>query len=173
MKTMRCYVDGSWSPKGNNPEHAGWGVLFEDGTKLSGTIPHHETRQIAGECEAVIQALLRTFYIAVENYPNQGIVTTLVVFYDYQGLPEWANYIWKAKNNVTKRYQEFFTDPNKITAKLELPMASFHELMVNNGAYAEGWYDHPTVLVKFVKVDPSQNKADALATAALGIKSVH
>lgn len=173
MKTLRCYVDGSWSPKGNTPDRSGWGVLFEDGTKLSGTVLHEGTRQIAGECEAVIEALLHTFNIAVTNYPNQGITTTLVIFYDYQGLPEWANHIWKAKNDVTKRYQDFFINPDEITAKLPLPMANFHTLMADNGAYAEGWYDHPTVLVKFVKVNASANKADALATAAIGIKSVH
>lgn len=134
MKTLRCYVDGSWSPKGNDPECSGWGVLFEDGTKLSGTVPHEGTRQIAGECEAVIEAL---------GHASECSATQIVIFYDYQGLPEWATGTWKAKNEITKHYQKV----------VQISMQA--------------------ITVKFVKVDASANKADALATAAIGINSVH
>lgn len=131
---MRCYVDGSYSPKSIDESLSGWGVLFEDGTELSGTIEHIGTRQIAGECTAVIEAI---------TYALEQKASRLVIFYDYQGLPEWANSTWKAKNIMTKAYQDCV---QSVMRKIQL---------------------------RFVKVDPAQNKADALATVAIGIKSVH
>lgn len=134
MKTMRCYVDGSYSPKSSDESMSGYGVLFEDGTKLSGTVPHHDTRQIAGECNAVIMAC---------KYAADNQATKLVIFYDYQGLPEWANGTWKAKNETTKWYQEV----------------------------VQSHMQH--IEISFIKVDAAANKADALATSAIGIQSVH
>lgn len=147
MKTLRCYVDGSWSPKGNDPEYSGWGVLFEDGTALSGTVLHEGTRQIAGECEAVLEAC----EYALGNHADR-----LVIFYDYQGLPEWANGSWKAKTEITKRYQIMFT-----------------RLQGSVGFSRQVGDSIESMEVRFIKVYASANKADALATAAIGIKSVH
>jgi ribonuclease HI len=135
-KTLRCYVDGSWSPKSVDPNLAGWGVVFETGATISGTIPHKGTRQVAGECEAVLMAVA----FAIKSGAQK-----LVVFYDYQGLEEWATGSWKAKNPVTSRYRKAFTE--------RLPK-----------------YD---LEVRFVKVNPEKNRADKVATAAIGIKSVH
>jgi ribonuclease HI len=135
-KVLRCYVDGSWSPNAKDPNLAGWGVLFDDGTKLYGTISHKGTRQIAGECEAVLMAIA---------YAIKSEAQKLVVFYDYQGLEEWATESWKAKNPVTIRYQEAFTE--------RLPKYGLE--------------------LRFVKVEAGKNKADILATSVIGIKSVH
>lgn len=132
--TVRCYVDGSYSPKSMDETLAGWGVLFENGHKLFGGVQHKGTRQIAGECWAVVEAI---------HYAIEQEATTLVVFYDYQGLPEWANGTWKAKNEITKQYQQ------------SIEIAKRH------------------MEIRFVKVDAAANKADALATAAIGIQSVH
>jgi ribonuclease HI len=135
MKTMRCYVDGSYSPKSVDETLAGWGVVFEHGDSYSGSVEHKGTRQIAGECMATLEAV-RTI---LEERDGEK----LIIFYDYQGLPEWANGTWKAKNEITKQYQE------------EIQEAMKH------------------IDIKFVKVDPAVNKADALATEAIGIQSVH
>lgn len=145
MKTIKCYVDGSFSPKSKFPDCAGWGVLFEDGDAVSGTTPHHGMNQVAGEIEAVYQALRGAI---------RRKVKLVRIFYDYQGLPEWALRTWKAKNDITKRYQEMFTIAN---GKL---------------LYGHENDDHK-VEVKFIKVAPADNKADALATKAIGIESVH
>lgn len=128
-------MDGSYSPKSNDESLAGWGVLFEHGDSYSGTIEHKGTRQIAGECEAVLEA--------VRTILDERDGEKLIIFYDYQGLPEWANGTWKAKNEITKKYQEEVQEAMK---------------------YVE---------IKFIKIDAAANKADALATAAIGIQSVH
>jgi ribonuclease HI len=135
-RVLRCYVDGSWSPKSINPNLAGWGIVFEDGATISGTVPHRGMRQIAGECEAVLMAIAH----AIKNGAGK-----LVIFYDYQGLREWAMGSWKARTPVTIRYRKAFTE--------RLPK-----------------YD---LEVRFVKVNPEKNRADKVATAAIGIKSVH
>jgi ribonuclease HI len=145
MKTIKCYVDGSYSPKSNFPDCAGWGVLFEDGEQKSGTTPHLGMNQVAGELEAVYQALR----IAIRKE-----VHLVRIFFDYEGVHKWATKQWKAKNFTTKKYQDMFT------------------IVGDTIIYGHENDDHK-VEVRFIKVDASQNRADALATASLGIRSVH
>ncbi len=145
MDTIKCYVDGSYSPKSVDSNLSGWGVVFEDGETLSGTIPHEGMRQVAGEVIATIKALRAAI---------RKEVRLVRVFYDYEGLPKWASKEWKAKNPMTKTYQDLF---KQINGKLFFG----HE------------NDDHLVEVKFIKIDPAINRADALATKAIGIESVH
>lgn len=137
MKVCKAYVDGSYSTK--IPGKAGWGCIMQTHTgeilQNSGVLDDQGTRQIAGEIEAAMAAMSTAIQLSADK---------LTIFYDYEGLPKWANGDWKTKNPVTKRYQDFCYE-----------------------------VESDGLILNFVKVDPAANKADALATAALGIKSVH
>lgn len=148
------HVDGSYSPKSLAPECAGWGVVvIEKTTKdketvvksLSGKVLHHGMNQVAGELTAVYHALREGIFREEKQ---------IVICYDYSGVEMWANRKWKAKNDITIRYQNLFKiDKDKILYG--------HE---NDQYMAE---------VIFRKITAGENRADALATAAIGIKSVH
>lgn len=151
------HVDGSYSPKSLTPTKAGWGVavIEEEVTdketnivtikSLSGKVLHHGMNQVAGELTAVYHALREGIFREEKQ---------IVICYDYSGVELWATRKWKAKNDITIRYQNLFKiDKERILYG--------HE---NDQYMAE---------VIFRKITAKENRADALATAAIGIKSVH
>lgn len=145
MKTIKCYADGSYSSKGPFPDKSGWGVLFEDGQSFSGQVDWLGMNQIHGEVHAVLHACRVAMNMEVEM---------LRIFYDYVGLEMWAAQQWKTKNETTSAYQKMFR--------------------VINGKILYGHENDDHLMeVRFIKVPADQNKADALATKAIGINSVH
>jgi len=144
-KTIKCYCDGSYSDKSPYPNKSGWGVLFENREHYSGQVDWLGMRQINGEVHAVIQACRIAMNMEVH---------LLRIFYDYKGMEEWASQKWKANNEVTKNFQKLFK--------------------VKDGKIYYGTENDDHLMeVRFSKVAAKDNKADDLATRAIGIKSVH
>jgi ribonuclease HI len=81
--------------------------------------------------------------VAIESALSYG-AEKLTIFHDYIGLAHWAKDEWKANKPLTQRYKVFCQK-----------------------AKATG------LQLNFIKVKPEDNRADTLATGALGIKSVH
>lgn len=106
--TLVLYTDGSRKKKpGTDKNVFGYGtVVLDEGEvlQLIGGASDHEAfavyENVAGETMAVVEGLkwVRT------NRPN---VQKLVVFYDYQGVEQWAEGSWKAKNIMSQRYVAF------------------------------------------------------------------
>lgn len=105
------YTDGSYTPK--IPNYCGWGyVIVNDDDQIinenKGKI-ECESRQIDGECNAVIQAL---------EYINKNIdlnIQIITIFYDYNGVHKWMSGEWKTNKNVSINYK---TNVNLIISKL-------------------------------------------------------
>jgi ribonuclease H-related protein len=98
--SVDIYVDGSWMAgttgyglmvlSNDQPLYEAFGPVADADTEGS--------RQVAGELFAVGHAL--------RWCKGQG-VTTVKVYFDYYGIEKWATGEWKAKKNITQRYQQF------------------------------------------------------------------
>lgn len=79
-------------------------IILEGDTpvaKLYGRVPNastDETRQVAGELYAVGFAV---------NWLKKNGITSASIYYDYRGIEDWATGAWKAKKDLTQRYQKF------------------------------------------------------------------
>ncbi len=96
---MIIYTDGSYDTKNFI---AGWGfcaiednkIIFENSGWKNDIL--FRSRNITGEVEAVIQALL---------WINEAIPVHIVS--DYSGIKYWGELLWKAKKDIAKYYVEF------------------------------------------------------------------
>ena len=103
---VTIYVDGSYTT--NNPDVTGWGWVAKwkgkdgydyshnDHGKLEGGIV--SMRQIGGEIKATMEAIKW----AIFNGYSQ-----IIIKYDYEGIPKWAQGKWKAKKKWTKEYADW------------------------------------------------------------------
>lgn len=104
-----AYVDGAYIN-----EHTAWGlVLVENGkvikedSGLADIFSEEGTRQIAGEIQGVLAAL---------NFAKENNISSITIFYDYQGLEMWATKKWKAQSHIAKFYiQQLLTYDIEIT----------------------------------------------------------
>lgn len=103
MKTMICYIDGSYRPA--YPTKVGSAVIIveEDGTTEEIFFSKDDKelakiRNVGGELRASMQSI----HIAVERGYDK-----IQIHYDYEGIEKWAIGIWKAKNEYTKAYKEY------------------------------------------------------------------
>ncbi len=98
-----AFTDGSFNEATGE---YGYGVVLSIDGKISeyvgkGKDPEYaESRNVAGE---VFGAM-----IAVKNAAEQG-ADEVTLFYDYQGIEEWALGRWKRNKRLTKTYAEFMT----------------------------------------------------------------
>ncbi len=100
---FNIYVDGSYIE--GTSKFAGWafvvvlnGELFH---KESGTTKEYaKSRQIDGECEAVIRAV--DWFEDLDESNKVGAI----IHHDYEGLAHWVTGAWKARSSVAKNYVE-------------------------------------------------------------------
>ena len=128
---MKIYTDGAYRAK-INPDIAAWGFIAvdDDGQILhedAGIVQHPLSRQIDGECEAVIRAL---------EFAYENDIQEVDIYHDLEGLKHWADGSWKRNTPVTQSYYERF---NLLQAKLlslprEVPrFVAFHWVRGHNG----------------------------------------
>ena len=106
--TLVLYTDGSRKKKPDTEEIVfGYGtVILDAGDVLHrfGGASDHPTfavyENVAGETMAVVEGLKWVR----QNRPD---IKKLVLFYDYQGVGQWAQGSWKAKNIMSQRYVAF------------------------------------------------------------------
>ncbi|NLB34324.1 MAG: ribonuclease H [Elusimicrobia bacterium] len=98
-KGYHIYVDGSCLA-----DKIGYGaVVLKDNSPvahLSGPVDAKtagNTRQVAGEIEAVIKAL---------EWARDKKISKVSIYYDYEGLRSWALGLWKAKLPLTSSYRD-------------------------------------------------------------------
>lgn len=97
---LKVYCDGSYLPK--YPKYSGWGYYILD----DDDVLHYdcgkvecESRNIDGECHAVVSALKHIY----RNYED---VKNISVYYDYIGIQKWADGEWKTNKNVSINYKK-------------------------------------------------------------------
>lgn len=110
LKTVRAYVDGSYS------KHQGkysYGCVLIDGdniTRLSGAgIGEGESNlwNVSGELHGAIKAI---------EWSIENKFERIIIFYDYEGIAKWANREWKAKKEETKQYIDTIEKYKKLIA---------------------------------------------------------
>jgi len=98
--SIEIYVDGSYKDECVSYAY----IILRNGKLLKikvGTIHDQDVkqhRQIGGELYALGYAL---------RWCQENHITSVTVYYDYEGLEAWATGRWKAKTTLTKRYQTF------------------------------------------------------------------
>lgn len=94
-----AYVDGSFLNK-----TVGYGAVILQGDKIiheiSGKMDskYDEHHQIGGELKAVIETV---------SWCNANKIKDIHIYYDYKGIEMWATGKWKAKKELTQKYQAF------------------------------------------------------------------
>ena len=106
-----AFVDGSYSLDADGKEKYSFGAIlitnesenslykaFVDNDKM-------ESRNIAGEIEGVMEAILW----AIANKMQK-----IKIFYDYEGIEKWAKKEWRAKTQISKNYSKFVDEKSKL-----------------------------------------------------------
>jgi len=101
---IAIWVDGSCFPQRDGSLLVGWGLLVKkDGEEIyrakGNDIPAEalKHRNVAGEILGILKAL--------QWCQAQGI-TTVTLYYDYQGLESWTTGAWRAKLPFTQYYAQ-------------------------------------------------------------------
>lgn len=113
------YIDGSYSDK--TPDITGYGVavyeaisdnqMLHEADIYGASDRFIESRQIGGECEAVLKAL---------QYAIDNDISDVEIIYDYIGVEKWATFQWTAKKSVSQNYLMDFLDlQHVLTEKLK------------------------------------------------------
>jgi len=96
---ISAYVDGSFLN-----QTVGYGSVILRGNTIIHEIrgkmdsKYDEHHQIGGELKAVIETV---------NWCNKNKIKDLHIYYDYKGIEMWARAKWKAKKELTQKYQAF------------------------------------------------------------------
>lgn len=126
---VRAYVDGSFL---NNI--IGYGAVIVCNNQkiheISGSLDtqYNAHRQIAGELKAVIESV---------RWCTRQKIADLHIFYDYNGIEMWARGLWKAKNELTKKYQAFMIKQSIVF--------HFHKVRSHSG---DRWNEYADKLAK-------------------------
>lgn len=104
-----AYVDGSYNKETRD---FGFGLVLIDHEGLeetsNGFMNHEqysEHRNVAGEIFASMKAIERAIELKKKK---------IYIHYDYMGIKSWAVKEWKANKELTKNYQNFISEKNKI-----------------------------------------------------------
>ena len=102
--SLHIYTDGSYLPKFK--EYSGWAylitnqienkIIYEDFGKII-----CESRNIDGECQAIIEAL----NCVSNNVKILNNIDCIKIYYDYIGLHKWITGEWKTNKNVSINYK--------------------------------------------------------------------
>ncbi|MEA2076786.1 MAG: RNase H family protein [Candidatus Marinimicrobia bacterium] len=126
---ISAYVDGSFLNK-----KIGYGALIMKGNtilhEISGKMDekYEEHHQIGGELKAVTETV---------SWCNDNNIKDLHIYYDYKGIEMWARGKWKAKKELTQKYQAFMIKQS-ITFH-------FHKVAAHTG---NRWNEHADMLAK-------------------------
>lgn len=97
--TINIYTDGAFRPS-LSKEIAGYGFVIHYNNEIyhfsGSTKKFIESRNIAGECLAVIEAIGYCF--------EQGLTGDIVVYHDYEGLGKWFTGEYQAKTSIAIDY---------------------------------------------------------------------
>lgn len=108
---MIFYTDGSFTT--NKPDFYGWAAIGYDEDEiitLSGVDNRFiESRQIGGECDAVIKVL---------DYCIENNISDIEIRYDYIGVEHWALGTWKRNKPVSQTYHKEFNEKIKLLQQL-------------------------------------------------------
>jgi ribonuclease HI len=107
---VTIYVDGGYDKYKNN---ASWAFAVIEDNKVvfenKGIIKNPLSRNIDGECNAVIEAV--KWFILNKDKNSQFCR----IMHDYIGLGCWACGKWKADREIAKKYTEFITRYTQFT----------------------------------------------------------
>ncbi len=119
---MVAYVDGSFSVSKNNYSY---GVVILKDNKIIKTIngagkneKAAQMRQIYGELKGVMKAV---------DYALSAGEKELHVYYDYNGIENWAIGKWNRNNEFTQKYHEF------MQKKMKEIKVFFHKVKAHSG----------------------------------------
>ena len=137
--TMIAYVDGSYNVK--TTEYAAGVVALWHGGEITFSEKADDPelknmRNVAGE---IMGAQIAMKYALSEQ------ASTLVIYYDYEGIEKWCTSAWGAKQDGTIKYKAYY---DKMARQLDI---RFIKVKAHSG-------------------DPYNERADRLAKDALGIK---
>ena len=109
MKTMVCYIDGSFKP--SHPTKVGSAIVIvkendeteeiffsKDDAELA------KQRNVGGE--------LRASMVAIKTAIDRGY-DKIQIFYDYLGIEMWGTSKWKTNNRYTKAYRDYCSEMSK------------------------------------------------------------
>ena len=103
-----AYVDGSFNKK---TLEYGYGCVLLEGQnvieKMNGKGNHLDyvsMRNVAGEILGATKAIE---YAIAHQY------STICIYYDYEGIENWAEHSWKANKAGTQKYQQFIDESRK------------------------------------------------------------
>ena len=102
MKTMVCYVDGSWRP--SYPTRVGSAVIIVDGDKTEELFFSKEDLELSKQRN--VGGELRASMVAIKTAIDRGY-DKVQIHYDYEGIEKWCIGVWRAKNKYTKAYKEY------------------------------------------------------------------
>lgn len=116
-----AYVDGSYSKEISKDKYGAGIVLIHSNNKqehisLTGT-EGIELNNVAGELTAAMYAMKK----AKDNGYEK-----LTIYYDYAGIANWCNKVWRAKNKYSKMYVEFYENNIKPYLKVEFVKVKSH-----------------------------------------------
>ena len=102
-----AFVDGSFNP--DTGVYGYGGYLFDGTTKYPlqghGRNPEMASmRNVAGEIEGSMAAVRKAEELGIRE---------MTMFYDYQGIEQWATGQWKTNNDSTRAYAEFMKSDNR------------------------------------------------------------
>lgn len=126
---VSAYVDGSFING-----CIGYGaVIVRDNCRIheiSGRLDsrYNAHHQIAGELKAVIESV---------RWCTRQKVTDIHVYYDYKGIEMWARGLWKAKTELTQKYQAFMIKQSIVF--------HFHKVRAHSG---DRWNEYADRLAK-------------------------
>ena len=100
--TIEIWVDGSCIPGSDGSLHLGWGLLVKESGREIHRDKGHDIpqsaiahRNVAGEVLGILKAL---------EWCQAQEITEVTIYFDYQGLENWATGAWRAKLPFTQSY---------------------------------------------------------------------
>ncbi|MDX9917236.1 MAG: ribonuclease H family protein [Gudongella sp.] len=106
-----AYVDGSYDAETGTYSYGIVILTLNEKITMSGRETDRDMarmRNVAGELKGAMEAMSW----AVENGFKK-----LRIYYDYSGIEEWANGLWKTNKEGTKAYKEYY---DSVTEKLQI-----------------------------------------------------
>lgn len=121
--TATAYVDGSYDKETHRFSYGC--IIFHKEEKTTHVKAYSDPtwatmRNVAGEIMGAIKAM---------KWCVKNNITTLNLYYDYEGIEKWCTGAWQAKNSQTKKYKEIY---DEITTKNSLAV-NFHKVKAHTG----------------------------------------
>lgn len=106
-----AFVDGTYKGnlEGKYPEKYGYGVILltKPENKLLENKLYNSAHDVEGLRYRQVAGELKATKEAIKWAINAKKFSKIHIFYDYNGIENWANYSWKANDSITKEYVDF------------------------------------------------------------------